>query len=253
MKSCPTCKRTYPDDTLAFCLVDGSVLSAPFDPNADQSFKRRDPAITEVLPSPVRSADTVPSSQQPTMQNFPPVYGTLPGDTGPRTQSTSNRWIVVSIALVLVLIAGGIVALSLIMWLGSRNSNLSPAVSRSSDPPQTTPESTPTPRKLDLAGTWQGITDGDPATLVINSSEDDSYQGTEFISASVKIKIEVELQIDSVSGHVTLIENRLLEGDGYWNLGTNSGSLSADGRKMSGTATDTKGKKYSWSFSKDDR
>ncbi|MEK6335851.1 MAG: hypothetical protein AABM67_13045, partial [Acidobacteriota bacterium] len=32
MKSCPTCNRTYPDDTLAFCLVDGSVLSAPYDP-----------------------------------------------------------------------------------------------------------------------------------------------------------------------------------------------------------------------------
>ena len=31
MKSCPTCNRTYPDDTLAFCLVDGSVLSAPYD------------------------------------------------------------------------------------------------------------------------------------------------------------------------------------------------------------------------------
>ena len=32
MKSCPTCNRTYPDDTLAFCLMDGAVLSAPYDP-----------------------------------------------------------------------------------------------------------------------------------------------------------------------------------------------------------------------------
>jgi hypothetical protein len=34
MKSCPSCNRTYPDDNLAFCLMDGSVLSAPYDPNA---------------------------------------------------------------------------------------------------------------------------------------------------------------------------------------------------------------------------
>lgn len=33
MKSCPTCDRTY-EDTLTFYLVDGAVLSAPFDPQA---------------------------------------------------------------------------------------------------------------------------------------------------------------------------------------------------------------------------
>jgi hypothetical protein len=34
MKSCPTCNRTYADDTLTFCLVDGAILSAPYDPQA---------------------------------------------------------------------------------------------------------------------------------------------------------------------------------------------------------------------------
>jgi hypothetical protein len=33
MKSCPTCNRTF-EDTFTFCLVDGSILSAPFDPHA---------------------------------------------------------------------------------------------------------------------------------------------------------------------------------------------------------------------------
>lgn len=249
MKSCPTCQRTYPDDTLAFCLVDGSVLSASFDPAAAGPYRRRaEPAATEVLHSPVRGAATVPSSQQPTMQNFPPAYGTLPGDAGPR--SSGNRWIVISIALGLVLIGGGVIALSLVMWLASRNSNVTPATSTSSDTPQSTPKISPTPNRLNVAGTWQGVTDGDPATLVINSSEDDTYNGTEIVSASVKIRIEVEVQIDSATRRVTIVENRLIEGDGYWNLGTNSGTLSADGRKMSGTAIDVKGKKYSWSFSR---
>lgn len=34
MKECPTCKRTYADETTTFCLDDGSLLSAPFDPQA---------------------------------------------------------------------------------------------------------------------------------------------------------------------------------------------------------------------------
>ena len=31
MKECPTCHRTF-EDTFTFCLIDGSILSAPFDP-----------------------------------------------------------------------------------------------------------------------------------------------------------------------------------------------------------------------------
>ena len=33
MKSCPTCNRTF-EDTFTFCLADGSLLIAPFDPQA---------------------------------------------------------------------------------------------------------------------------------------------------------------------------------------------------------------------------
>lgn len=31
MKQCPQCHRTYSDNTFAFCLADGALLSAPFD------------------------------------------------------------------------------------------------------------------------------------------------------------------------------------------------------------------------------
>lgn len=34
VKSCPSCRRTYSDDAIAFCLVDGAILSAPYDPEA---------------------------------------------------------------------------------------------------------------------------------------------------------------------------------------------------------------------------
>jgi hypothetical protein len=54
MKSCPTCNRTF-EDTFTFCLVDGAILSAPFDPLATQangSVRDTGGARTEVLPSP---------------------------------------------------------------------------------------------------------------------------------------------------------------------------------------------------------
>jgi hypothetical protein len=59
MKSCPTCNRTYSDDTITFCLVDGSILSAPYDPEATQSFSY--PQNTE----PSKAANTIPSSSSP--------------------------------------------------------------------------------------------------------------------------------------------------------------------------------------------
>src|ERR1043165_1453430 len=32
MKRCPRCNRTYGNDEFAFCLEDGTILSAPYDP-----------------------------------------------------------------------------------------------------------------------------------------------------------------------------------------------------------------------------
>lgn len=50
MKSCPICNRTF-EDTFTFCLADGSLLSAPFDPQATLVIpepRQTDPPPTEV-------------------------------------------------------------------------------------------------------------------------------------------------------------------------------------------------------------
>jgi hypothetical protein len=75
MKSCPTCNRTYPDDTLAFCLMDGAVLSAPYDHSSEP--RRAPPSPTEVMPRAVVSEDqvipeTIQSVPLSTMQASPP-------------------------------------------------------------------------------------------------------------------------------------------------------------------------------------
>ncbi len=51
MKRCPTCKRTF-EDSLTYCLIDGSVLSAPF----EEEEAEVDSHATEVLPESARTA-----------------------------------------------------------------------------------------------------------------------------------------------------------------------------------------------------
>ncbi len=96
MKSCPACQRTF-EDTFTFCLVDGSILSAPFDPKAAQSVSKDRtimPSQTEVLPSSAHANDvslppTVRSPLPSTIQAaFPQVY------SSPRSepQSVPKTW-----------------------------------------------------------------------------------------------------------------------------------------------------------------
>lgn len=124
MKSCPTCNRTYPDDNLAFCLMDGAVLSAPYDPAEPQ----RPPATrgsnappTEVISPPTRPAETSPPLQS-TIRAPVPQVPTLPSDTEARpSQAKQNRspgplrWIILVILLIVwllgmyVQIGGGLI------------------------------------------------------------------------------------------------------------------------------------------------
>jgi len=79
MKSCPTCNRTYPDDAQVFCLMDGSVLSAPYDPAIGKEIQRPhelSPPATELI---------TPTSSVPKMaaknDSMPPRTGSSPATT----------------------------------------------------------------------------------------------------------------------------------------------------------------------------
>lgn len=65
MKSCPTCNRTYADETLTYCLADGALLSAPYYPEATQRIPppRITNAQTEALPQLL--SDVVRSNRTP--------------------------------------------------------------------------------------------------------------------------------------------------------------------------------------------
>ena len=100
MKSRPTCNRTYPDDNLAFCLMDGSVLSAPYDPAETRAAPRRsnEPPPTEVISAPAKPAETRGSLQstiRAPVPEIPALHRTEKTTVVPETsRATSSlfRW-----------------------------------------------------------------------------------------------------------------------------------------------------------------
>ncbi|HEV7377122.1 MAG TPA: hypothetical protein VGN95_20565 [Pyrinomonadaceae bacterium] len=97
MKHCPTCNRTYADDSTTFCLADGSLLSAPYDPDATQRIPLHltNPSPTQVLTT------------------SPPPTQVLPYHPSPAYPVRQNNRAKLSLVIVLLalLVGGGIIAL----------------------------------------------------------------------------------------------------------------------------------------------
>ncbi|MBV9210682.1 MAG: hypothetical protein JOZ52_08640 [Acidobacteria bacterium] len=140
MKACPTCKRTYADETLAFCLVDGSILSAPYDPNATLSMpaaRSTDAAPTEIF-NPQLS-----TIQAPQQTPFYPPKQAPPGE-----KKSGKPWLVIGVIASLLLIIG-VGGIGTLIWLAADkttddgrvpNANVTPSVE-----PTATPTAMPTP------------------------------------------------------------------------------------------------------------
>ena len=72
MKSCPTCNRTYSDDSITFCLVDGSIHSAPYEPDVTQPIRvarLTNPPPTEILVN----SDALPPTIRASIPLNPPA------------------------------------------------------------------------------------------------------------------------------------------------------------------------------------
>src|SRR2546425_6852951 len=99
MKKCSTCNRTYTDDTLRFCLEDGSSLSAVYDPQATQRMPARvggDSQSTEILSHPEKAAETIESRAFPTMPS--PAFVGQVGPSG-RDQIRGWPWLLLTIQI----------------------------------------------------------------------------------------------------------------------------------------------------------
>ncbi len=117
MKSCPTCNRTYSDDALAFCLMDGSVLSAPYDPGGTQRIpepRTTGPAATEMLSPTLAAVESRPplkSTIHAPAPELPPQYSPPPADDAGAKKS-SLPLILIAIGVLLVGAVGIVVLAS---------------------------------------------------------------------------------------------------------------------------------------------
>lgn len=135
MKQCPTCNHTYSDDTLSYCLEDGSLLRTVSDPQA-----------TQRIPAP------------PATQSFTPLHSQAP-------QSVKRRWpIFAAVAVLLLMVGGGAIAVVLLAYSRSaatssvdvRSSNdSSPKRAKDTKPGWTEPSPSPTIESRQMVGVWR--------------------------------------------------------------------------------------------------
>ena len=109
MKRCPECNRIYPDDTLSFCLDDGTLLSAPYRKQETQSISHTTEQsspnnITEVL----NQAETDPLIP-PTLVLPPSSIPNITPYSPLKTQNIS-LWLALGVAAIVLIIGVAVIA-----------------------------------------------------------------------------------------------------------------------------------------------
>ncbi|MEK6283914.1 MAG: hypothetical protein AABN95_26475 [Acidobacteriota bacterium] len=119
MKSCPVCNRTF-DEAMTFCLVDGSVLSAPHDEDETPSVTQ--PHFTAPPPTAILNPTAGPESLRPPQLSTIVAAQPLPlyspnQQFQPKEDHSRKVWVVagILISLVLFVVAGAVLSF---IWLG---------------------------------------------------------------------------------------------------------------------------------------
>jgi len=110
MKVCPTCKRSYADDLLNFCLDDGSVLTAVGGSTGDIYINQARPTVG--TPPTPRTMDA--NYGQPQQQAVSPAS---------RSSKRGGIWVVGILAALAVLCGGAAIVTFLIASVNTKNDN----------------------------------------------------------------------------------------------------------------------------------
>src|SRR5437764_6658562 len=176
MKSCPACNRTYADDTLTFCLDDGALLSAPYDPQATLRIPatRNTDQPTEILPA-TPHADPYTSRQQTTARPSSPFNYQQEAVADASHQKRSSRTGII-VGGVIAILTIAVLLLGYVVWSGNQNTQSEASkrdANRQANSSAPTPTATPqsnlnvnadgaTPKPLGdphlpwLDGVWEG-------------------------------------------------------------------------------------------------
>ena len=174
----------------------------------------------------------------------------------PQIRSNTTKWIFgglgVAILAVLLVVAGIAIKFGIDMFrrptTAPPDAN-SPAATKS-QADQTDTNTTSVLAATDLRGTWKGTYGplGTAATLVIKSHSGDTFEGV-LEQGAVRVAVNGTVQSTSIQ----MKQTKVISGEG-WNLGEDTGTVSSDGKRMSGTGKDdfggSLGMTYQWSFSR---
>ena len=103
MKLCPTCNRTYRDDTLRFCLEDGAALTAVGRSPGDEATRRSGPGARDSDPPPT---EIMHERGSPTLKVAGPTQSSYHARTEPRAGNPLLTAGVIAIALLLLALVG---------------------------------------------------------------------------------------------------------------------------------------------------
>ena len=169
----------------------------------------------------------------------------------------SKKWFVIVPAALFVLIAllVSVIALNYVVTRlrASRDIARNIAVNANSAPvvePSQSVEPLTTESLLDLKGTWNGTYGpfNNPTKLIINHQDGQNLDGVLEQGAT---RVAFKGTFDRLSRSLRLTQTEVLSGED-WSLGEDVGTLSADGKKLSGTGKDAiggmMGISYNWTF-----
>jgi hypothetical protein len=156
MKRCPKCQRSYNDDTLRFCLEDGTALAT--------ITREVDPPPTAILS---RETPTLKSSG-PTVPSYPNL-NVAPGAAEPERRSSSILTAGVVVIALLLFALVGIAAFYVIKQSGSSESaQVNPSSSPTAKPTATAAEKTAGSDRDDIVSSTPG--NGGPLRITASSS-----------------------------------------------------------------------------------
>lgn len=114
MKTCPSCRKTYEDESLVFCLDDGARLEREgpsIDSNATWNLPPPAPTVASPRPTPPTAQSTITTRPEQFQKASPEVSA---GNTRVESRRGALPWV---FAIVLVLGASGV----MIAWLVTRS------------------------------------------------------------------------------------------------------------------------------------
>ena len=150
MKRCPSCNRNYADETLLYCLEDGTPLVAD-QTTAPTLMMPAEPPPTIAYDTARVTAPTAPPSWAPT----------APPTTMPPQQQKRKVWPWVLAGLVLLLVfGGGLIGVALWIVSSGSNDNANSNTNRVNANSNANQQSSPTP-KLEISRVYMSLRGGD--------------------------------------------------------------------------------------------